>query len=158
MPPVAKPVPDGYHSIAPYLSIDGASDAIAFYAWAFGAEEIYRLAMPGGKIGHAEMRIGDSRIMLADEFQDMPEAVAKSPRTVGATTVTLTFYLPDVDAGFRRAIEAGAKVLRPIENQFYGDRCGTLQDPFGHVWTLMTRIEDVEPEEMMKRMQAMFPV
>lgn len=152
-----KPVPDGYHSITPYLSIDGASDAIAFYAKAFGAEEIYRLTMPEGKIGHAEIRIGNSRIMLADEFPDMPEAVAKSPRTVGATTSILSFYLPDVDAGFRRAIEAGAKELRPVENQFYGDRTGTLEDPFGHVWTLMTHFEDVEPEEMKKRMQAMFP-
>ena len=150
-----KPVPDGYHSVTPYLSIRGAADAIAFYKKAFGAEEIYRMDMPGGKVGHAELQIGDSRIMLADEFPDKPEAVAKSPQSLGGTTAGLNLYLEDVDARFKQAVDAGAKIKRPVEDQFYGDRSGTVEDPFGHVWTLSTHVEDVSPEEMKKRMAAM---
>lgn len=151
----AKPIPDGYHSITPYLSIKGASDAIAFYKRAFGAEEIYRLAMPDGRVGHAELQIGDSRVMLADEMPEMPDAVARSPRSLQGTSFGLCLYLKDVDAAFERAVDAGATVKRPVTNQFYGDRNGTVEDPFGHVWTLSTHVEDVAPDEMMKRMAAM---
>jgi PhnB protein len=151
----AKPVPDGYHNVTPYLSIRGASDAIAFYKKAFGAEEIYRMPMPEGKVGHAEIQIGDSRIMLADEFPDMPDAVAKSPATLGGTTFSLNVYIPDVDARFQRAVDAGATIKRPVKDQFYGDRSGILEDPFGFVWILSTHVEDLTPEEMQERMEAM---
>lgn len=150
-----NPVPDGYHSITPYLSIRGAANAIAFYKKAFGAIEIYRMDMPGGKVGHAEIQIGDSRIMLADEFPEMPDVLAKSPKTLGGTTFGLNIYLDNVDARFKLAVEAGALVKRPLQNQFYGDRSGTLEDPFGHIWTLATHVEDVSPEEMKKRLAAM---
>jgi PhnB protein len=150
-----KAVPDGYHSVTAYLSVRGAVEAIAFYKKAFGAVEIYRMEMPGGKLGHAELQIGDSRIMLADEFPDMPEAVARSPRSLGGTTFGMYLYLEDVDARFKRAVDAGATVKRPVTNQFYGDRSGTVEDPFGHVWTLSSHIEDVSSEEMKKRMAAM---
>ncbi|HET6147644.1 MAG TPA: VOC family protein [Polyangia bacterium] len=151
----AKPIPAGFHSLTPYISVKGAAEAIAFYRAALGAEELYRLDMPDGRVGHAELRIGDSRLMLADEMPDMPDAVARSPRTLGGTTFGLHVYLPDVDAAFRRAIEAGGAIKRPVEDQFYGDRSGTFADPFGHVWTLATRIEDVSPEEMRRRLDKM---
>jgi PhnB protein len=150
-----KSVPDGYHSVTPYLSIRGASDAIAFYKKAFGATELYRMNMPGGRVGHAELQLGDSRIMLADEFPDMPEVVAKSPKSLGGTSFGLNIYLENVDARFKQAVEAGAVVKRPVQNQFYGDRSGTVEDPFGHVWTLSTHIEDVSPDEMKKRLASM---
>jgi PhnB protein len=150
-----KSIPDGYHTVTPYLSLKGASDAIAFYKKAFGAEEIYRMEMPGNKVGHAEIQIGDSRLMLADEMPEMPDAVALSPRTLKGTTFGLNVYVSDVDARFKRAVDAGAKVKRPVTDQFYGDRSGTLEDPFGHIWTLSTHVEDVTPEEMKKRMAAM---
>jgi PhnB protein len=150
-----SPVPKGYHTITPYISIKGAAAAIAFYKKAFGAEEIYRMDMPGDKVGHAEIQIGDSRLMLADEFPDMPDAVAKSPKTLNGTTTGFNIYIPDVDARFKRAVDAGAKVKRPVQNQFYGDRSGTVEDPFGHIWTLSTHVEEVSPEEMKKRMAAM---
>jgi len=146
-----KAIPDGYHSVTPYLSITGAADALAFYKRAFGAEELYRLDMPGGKIGHAEIQIGDSRIMLADE-NDMPDAVAKSPPALGGTSIGILLYGENVDARFKRAVDAGAKVVRPVSDQFYGDRSGTVADPFGHVWTFSTHIEDVSPEQMRERM------
>ena len=152
---MAKPIPDGYHSITPYLSVKGAADAIAFYQRAFGAKEIFRMDMPGGKVGHAELQIGDSRLMLADEMPEMADAVARSPLSVGNTTVGLQIYVADVDAEFRRAIDAGGTIKRPVTTQFYGDRSGTLQDPFGHIWTLSTHVEDVSPEEMRKRMESM---
>ena len=148
----AKPIPDGYHSVTPYLSITGAADAIAFYKRAFGAEEIYRLEMAGGLIGHAEIQIGDSRIMLADDMPTMPDAIARSPEVLRGTTFGLCIYVKDVDAGFQQAVAAGAIIKRSITNQFYGDRSGTLQDPFGHVWTLSTHVEDVSPDEMKRRM------
>lgn len=150
-----KPVPDGYHSVTPYICIRGASAAIAFYKKAFGAEEIFRMDMPDDKVGHAEIRIGDSRIMLADEFPGMPDAVTASPENLGGTTFGFNVYLPDVDARFQKAVDAGAKIRRPVQDQFYGDRSGIVEDPFGHIWTLSTHIEDVSPEEMKERMAAM---
>jgi PhnB protein len=150
-----KAIPEGYHSLTSYLSIKGAADAIAFYKKAFGAEELVRMPMPDGRVGHAELQIGDSRVMLADEMPEMPGVVAKSPRTLGGTTVGMVIYVADVDAQFKRAVEAGATVKRPLTDQFYGDRSGTLEDPFGHVWTLSTHVEDVSPEEMKKRMAAL---
>lgn len=147
-----KSIPDGYHSVTPYLSIKGAAIAVEFYKRAFGAEEIFRLDMPDGKVGHAEIQIGDSRVMLADEMPEMPDAVAKSPQSLQGTTVGMHIYVTDVDARFQRAVDGGAIVKRPVQNQFYGDRSGTLLDPFGHLWTLATHVEDVSPDEMTKRM------
>ena len=154
MPKPVKSVPDGYHAVTPYLSVKGASEAIAFYKKAFGAEEIYRLSMADGRVGHAELQIGDSRLMLADESTETAEAVTKSPRTLGGATSGFHLYVSDVDARFQRAIEAGAKVRRPLANQFYGDRSGTVEDPFGQVWTLSTHIEDVSPDEIKRRIAA----
>ncbi len=150
-----KAVPAGYHTITPYFSVQGGAAAIEFYKKAFGAEEIYRMDMPDGRLGHAELQIGDSRLMLADEMPEMPDAVARSPKTLGGTTFGFNIYLEDVDSRFERAVAAGAKVLRPLANQFYGDRSGTVEDPFGHVWTLASRVEDVSPEEMKRRMANM---
>jgi PhnB protein len=149
---MAKPIPDGYPRVAPYLSIDGAAAAIDFYTTVLGAKE--RMTMPGpeGKVGHAELSIGDSLIMLADEFPDMG---ARSPRSVGGSPVTIHVYVEDVDATFERAIEAGATALRPVENKFYGDRGGEFEDPFGHRWSIATHVEDVSPEEMQQRMGQM---
>jgi PhnB protein len=151
----AKAVPEGYHTLTAYISVKDGAAAIAFYKQAFGAEEIYRMDMPGGKLGHAELQIGDSRLMLADEMPDMPDAVARSPQSLGGTTFGFNVYVEDVDARFKRAVDAGAKVKRPVQDQFYGDRSGTVEDPFGHVWTLASHIEDVSPEEMKRRMAAM---
>jgi PhnB protein len=148
-----KTTPEGVHTLTPYISIKGASEALAFYKAALGAQELYRLDMPDGRVGHAELRIGDSRLMLADEMPDMADAVARSPRTLGGTTFGLHVYVPDVDAAFQRAIAAGGTVKRPVQDQFYGDRSGTFADPFGHVWTLATRIEEVSPEEMRRRIE-----
>ena len=150
-----KPVPEGYRTVTPYLSVQHALDAIAFYKKAFNAEELFRIDMPGGKIGHAELQIGDSRIMLADEFPDMPDAVTKSPRSLGGSSMGLNVYIDNVDARFKQAVDAGATVKRPVTDQFYGDRSGTLEDPFGHIWTLSTHVEDVSPDEMKKRIAAM---
>jgi len=148
-----KSTPEGVHTLTPYISVKGAAEALAFYRSALGAEELFRLDMPDGRVGHAELRIGDSRMMLADEMPDMADAVARSPRTLGGTTFGLHVYVPDVDAAFRRAINAGGVVKRPVQDQFYGDRSGTFADPFGHVWTLATHIEDVSPEEMRRRIE-----
>jgi len=150
-----NPIPAGYHSTTPYLSIKGAAAALAFYKQAFGAEEIYRLAIPDGRIGHAEIQIGDSRIMMADEMPEMADAVAKGPRSLGGTTFGLCFYVADVDARFQRAVAAGATVKRPVKDQFYGDRSGTVEDPFGHLWTLSTHIEDVSMDEIRRRAEAL---
>jgi PhnB protein len=155
MPNQVKPIPTGYHAVTPYISVKGASAAIDFYQKAFGAEEIYRLPMPDGRVGHAELQIGDSRLMLADEMPEMPDAIAQSPRTLGGTTSGFCIYVADVDVQFERAIAAGGKVKRPVTNQFYGDRSGTLEDPFGHVWTIATHVEDVSPDEIKKRMAAL---
>ena len=143
-----KPTPDGYHTLTPYLIVKGAAPALDFYAKALGATELYRLADPAGKVGHAEMKIGDSHFMLADEF---PQMGAVGPQAGSGHSVSFLVYVPDVDAAFARAIGAGAKEVRAVQDQFYGDRAGTLQDPFGHQWTLATHIEDVSPEEMQRR-------
>lgn len=147
-----KPIPDGYHTLTPYLIVKGAAEAIAFYKRAFGASELLRVLGPGGVLMHAEIKIGDSIIMLADEF---PQMDALSPKTIGGSPVGLMLYLPNVDEVFQRAIAAGAKELRPLQNQFYGDRSGTVEDPFGHKWTVATHVEDVTPEEIERRMAAM---
>ena len=143
-----KPIPDGYPQITPYLCTDPAAAAIEFYGQVFGAVERMRMPAPGGKIGHAELAIGDSLIMLADEF---PEMGQRSPRSVGGTPVTLSVYVDDVDGVFERAVNAGATPLRQPEDQFYGDRAGQFEDPFGHRWSVATHIEDVPPDEMARR-------
>ncbi|MBC8096848.1 MAG: VOC family protein [Akkermansiaceae bacterium] len=142
-------LPAGYRQITPYLIVAEAARALEFYRQAFGGTEIMRLDAPGGKVGHAEIQIGDSRIMLADEF---PEHGARSPHNIGGTPVSLMLYVEDVDAVVARAASLGAKVLKPIQDQFYGDRSGTLVDPFGHQWTIATHTEDVSPEEISRRM------
>lgn len=147
---MVKPIPQGHHSITPYLIIKGASQAIDFYKRAFGATEDMRMASPDGKVGHAELSVGDSKIMLADEH---PEMGHRSPQSIGGTGVSMMLYLEKVDEVFKRAIAAGAKELQPVKDQFYGDRSGTLQDPFGHVWTVATHVEDVPPDEMRRRAQ-----
>ncbi len=145
-----KPIPDGYHSVTPYLIIKGASSAIDFYKQAFGATELFRMDHEG-KVGHAEIKIGDSPIMLADES---PEMGYKSPTTLGGTPISIMIYVEDVDTIFKRAIAAGGEQQKPVQDQFYGDRSGTLKDPFGHVWHVATHKEDVSPDEMEKRMAA----
>lgn len=145
-----NPIPEGYHSVIPYLLVDDAAAAIDFYAQAFGGEEVMRMPMDG-RIGHAEIRIGDSHIMLADE---VPDRGYRGPKAVGGTPVSIMLYVPDVDQVFARATEAGATTERAVEDQFYGDRSGTLVDPFGHRWHIATHVEDVSPEEMQRRMQA----
>ena len=143
-----KPIPDGFCGATPYLICKGAAKAIEFYQRAFGATEICRMEGRGGTIGHAEIRIGEAILMLADEF---PEMGAQSPQTLGGSPVSIYIYVEDVDAFAHRAIEAGAKVLRPVADQFYGDRSVFLEDPFGHKWGFATHIEDVSPEEMKRR-------
>jgi PhnB protein len=146
-----KPIPEGYHSVTPYLIISGAADAIEFYKKAFGAAEIFRLQQPDGRIGHAELKIGDSHIMLADEH---PEMGIRSPKTIGGSPISIMLYVNDVDATATQAEAAGAKITRPVADQFYGDRIGGLEDPFGHIWYVATHIEDVSMEEMEKRAAA----
>ncbi len=147
-----KAIPDGYHSLTPYLSLRDAAKAIAFYEAALGAKELYRLPMPGGKVAHAEIQIGDSRIIVADE---MPEWGNKSAKTMGGSPMGLNIYTENVDALAERFVKAGGKVVRPLENQFYGDRSGHFEDPEGYRWTLAQHIEDVSPEEMQRRMDKM---
>jgi PhnB protein len=149
-----KPIPEGYHSVTPYLIIQGAAAAIDFYKKAFDAVEEVRMPGPDGKIGHAELKIGNSHVMLADES---PQACHVGPKSLGGTPVSLCLYVPDVDAVFDRAVAAGAEVQRPVADMFYGDRTGSVIDPFGHQWHIMTHKEDVSPEEMKKRMAAMKP-
>jgi PhnB protein len=146
-----KPIPDGYPRVIPYLSVEGASAAIDFYTKVFDAKERVRMPAPEGKVGHAELEIGDSVIMLADVFPGMSNP---SPKTLGGTPVSLMVYVENVDAVFDRAIKAGAKAAGPVENQFYGDRSGQFEDPFGHKWFVATHVEDVPPEEMEKRAAA----
>jgi PhnB protein len=143
-----QPIPAGYQEVTPYLSIRGAAQAIAFYKKAFGAKELMRMPGPEGKLGHAEIRIGASRVMLSDEYEPMQFL---GPQSRGGTTVHLHVYVKNVDAMAKRAVAAGAKLMRPVQDQFYGDRTGTLEDPFGHVWHLATHVEDVPPKEMKKR-------
>lgn len=148
---MAKPIPDDYPRVTPYLIVDDASAAIDFYRSVLGATEQVRMAAPDGRVGHAELAIGDSMIMLADEHPDMD---AGGPRTVGGTPVTLHVYVEDVDDTFERAVQAGAKALRPLEDRFYGDRSGQFEDPFGHRWNVASHVEDVPPEEMARRAKA----
>ena len=150
----AKPIPDRYQVVTPYLIVRGAAKAIDFYKQAFGAEEEMRMAGPDGRIGHAEIRVGGAVLMLADEAPGMGH---HSPTALGGTTVGILVYVPNVDEVFGRAVAAGAQVMRPLENQFYGDRSGTLIDPFGHKWTIATHVEDVPPEEMQRRLATMMP-
>jgi len=147
----AKAIPEGFHSVTPHLIIKGASEAIEFYKKAFGAEEIARMPGPGGSIMHAEIIIGDSHIMLNDEF---PSFGKLAPKSIGGTPVTLHLYVNDVDGMFDRAVKAGAKVTMPIADMFWGDRYGQIEDPFGHQWSLATHKEDVTPEECSKRAKA----
>jgi PhnB protein len=146
-----KPTPEGYHTATPYLIVQGAARAIDFYKRTFGAIDLLRMDGPEGKLIHAEIKIGDSPIMLADEF---PEFGFLSPKTLGGTPVSMLVYVPDVDAAFARALDGGATELRPVSDQYYGDRNGTLRDPFGHMWTIATHIEDVAPDELERRHQA----
>jgi PhnB protein len=148
---MVNPIPDEYPRVMPYLIVDGAVAAIDFYTSVFGATERMRMPGPNGRIGHAELQIGDSVIMLADEN---PEMAIHGPKTIGGTPVTLHVYVEDSDAAFERALNTGAKSLRPVENQFYGDRSGQFEDPFGHKWSVATHIEDVPPDEMEKRAAA----
>ena len=144
-----KPIPDGYGSVTPYLIVNGASKALDYYKMAFDAQEIMRMPGPDGKIMHAELQIGSSRIMLADES---PQMGHKSPQTLGGSGTGLMLYVTDVDDTFQRAVSGGGKIVQAVKNQFYGDRSGTLADPFGHQWTIATHVEDVAPEEMKRRM------
>ena len=148
-----KYIPEGYHTATPYLIVNGGARAIEFYKQAFGAAEVMRIGAPGGKVGHAEIKIGDSHIMLADEH---PEMDARSPQAIGGTPVGLMLYLQDCDSVVAKAVSLGAKMVKPVQDQFYGDRSGTILDPFGHKWTIATHQEDVSPEEMKKRAAAMF--
>ncbi len=143
-----EPIPQGYPRISPYLCVDSCSDAIEFYTNVFGARERMRMPAPDGKIGHAELELGDSVILLSDEY---PEMDVRSPRSLGGTPVFLNVYVEDVDAVFEKALQAGATALRQVEDQFYGDRSGQLEDPFGHRWSVATHIEDVPPDEMARR-------
>jgi PhnB protein len=145
---MVNPIPEGYRRVTPYLIVDGASDAIDFYTSVFGATERMRMGGPDGKVGHAELEIGDALVMLSDEY---PEMNAVSPKTVGGTPVTVMVYVEDVDATVARAVALGATVVRPIEDQFYGDRSGRFEDPWGHDWYVATHVEDVSPEEMERR-------
>lgn len=146
-----KPIPDGYPQVSPYLSIDGASEAIDFYTKVFGATERMRMPAPRGRIGHAELQIGGSLIMLADENEEIG---FRAPKALGGTPVTISVYVDDVDVVFKRALDEGATELRAVEDQFYGDRSGQFEDPFGHRWSVATHVEDVPPDEMEKRAAA----
>jgi PhnB protein len=145
----AKSVPEGYFTVTPYLIMKGAGEAIEFYKKAFGATEVMRFPMPDGSVGHGEIKIGNSHIMLADEFPDMGYL---GPKTLGGTSVSILLYVDDADALFQRAVKAGASVEQEVKDQFYGDRSGTLKDPFGHRWTIATHKEDMSVDEMQRRM------
>ena len=147
----AKPIPEGYHSVTPYLVVKDAAKAIEFYKQAFGAAEKNRMTQPDGRIGHAEIQIGDSRIMLADEF---PERNIVGPESLGNTPAMIHLYVEDVDAVAKQAVAAGAEEIRPVQDQFYGDRSGMFVDPFGHKWNISTHKEDVSAEEIRKRAAA----
>jgi len=143
-----RPIPDGYHAVTPYLIVEGAARALDFYKDVFGATEQMRMAGPAGRVAHAEIRIGDSVVMLAD---DVPDMGYRGPKGYGGSAVSLMVYVDDVDATFQRALAAGAIERRAVQNQFYGDRSGTLEDPFGHIWTVSTHVEDLTPEEISQR-------
>jgi len=146
------PIPKGYHAVTAYLSVQNAAQALDYYKRAFGAKELVRMPMPDGKVGHAEIQVGDSHVMLADE---MPNMGFLSPQSRGGTTVQLHLYVRDVDTTIEQAVAAGGKLTRPIEDKFYGDRAGTIEDPYGHVWYIATHKEDVPPKEMKRRMDEM---
>jgi PhnB protein len=146
-----KPIPDNYPRVIPYLTIAGAGDAIDFYVTVLGAKERGRMPAPGGNVGHAELEIGDSMIMLADEF---PEMGGKSPKSIGGSPVTVMVYVEDVDSVFEKALDNGASAISKVEDQFYGDRSGTFEDPWGHKWHVASHVEDVPPDEMEKRAAA----
>jgi PhnB protein len=146
-----KPIPEGYHTVTPYLAVEDAAHAIEYYTRAFGAKEVGRMDGPEGKIAHAELQIGDSRIMLSDPF---PQASTRSPKQLGGTSASVFMYVQDVDAVVRQAVDAGATVTMEVADQFWGDRFGTITDPFGHVWSIATHVEDVSPEEMADRAKA----
>jgi PhnB protein len=148
-----KPIPDGYHSVTPYLCVKGAAEAIEFYKKAFGAEEVLRMPSPDGRIAHAEVRIGNSIVMMADEFPEMGPG-ARSPKTAGFPTGGVMLYTENCDALTERAVKAGATVTMPLQDMFWGDRYGQVEDPFGHRWSIATHKEDVSPEEMGRRQQA----
>lgn len=143
-----KPIPDGYHSLQPYLAVDDAAKAIEWYTRALGAKELFRMDGPGGTIGHAELQIGDSVFMLSDPF---PQASTKPPKELGGTTSSVMLYVEDVDATVKQAVDAGATVTMEVGDQFWGDRFGSIADPFGHSWSIATHIEDVPPDEMERR-------
>jgi PhnB protein len=145
---MVKPIPDGYHTVTPYLIVNAAADAIAFYKRALGAAEVMRMDDPSGKIHHAEISIGGSRIMLADEH---PEIQALSPKTIGGSPVSIHLYVDNVDTAVERAVAAGAKLIRPVADQFYGDRVGGIEDPFGYRWFIATHKEDLTMEEIRRR-------
>lgn len=149
-----SPVPKGYHTVIPYLVISGADRAIEFYKKAFGATEVVRMPGPDGKIAHAELQIGDSRIMLGEES---PQMGYRSATTIGASPISLYVYLPDCDSVVKQAVAQGAELKKPVEDQFYGDRNGTIHDPFGHIWTIATHVEDVSEAEMEQRMKKLRP-
>jgi PhnB protein len=151
MPEKVNPIPDGYHSVTPYLIVNDGARALEFYKQAFGATELFRMEGPEGQIGHAEIKIGDSHVMLADEH---PKMGARSPQSIGGSPVSLMLYVEDVDATVAQAVEAGAKLTRSVANQFYGDRTGGVTDPFGHAWYVATHVEDVPHEELQKRAAA----
>jgi PhnB protein len=146
-----NPIPEGYHTVTPYLAVDDAAEAIEYYKKAFGAQERVRMNTPDGKIGHAELEIGDSLVMLSDPS---PQASTKPPRELGGTSASVFMYVEDVDAVVKQAVDAGATVEMEIANQFWGDRFGTVADPFGHLWSIATHVEDVPPEEMAERAKA----
>jgi PhnB protein len=146
-----KPIPEGYHTLSPYLAVEDANQAIDYYKKAFGAKERVRMEAPGGAIGHAELEIGDSVVMLSDPF---PQSSTRPPKELGGSSVSVFMYVEDVDAVVKRAVDSGATVLMEVEDQFWGDRFGTVQDPFGHSWSIATHVEDVPPEEMAERAKA----
>jgi PhnB protein len=146
-----KPIPDGYHTVSPYLAVGDAASAIDYYTRAFGAKEVVRMDAPGGTIGHAELMIGDSRIMLSDPF---PQSSTRPPKDLGGTSVSVFLYVEDADALVKQAADAGATITMDVEDQFWGDRFGVITDPFGHVWSIATHVEDVPPEEMAERAKA----
>jgi PhnB protein len=146
-----QPIPEGYHTATPYLAVDDAAEAIEYYTKAFGAKERVRMETPDGKIGHAEIDIGDSLVMLSDPF---PHASTRPPKELGGTSVSVFLYVEDVDAFVKRAVEAGATVTMEVADQFWGDRFGSVTDPFGHLWSIATHVEDVPPEEMAERAKA----
>jgi PhnB protein len=146
-----KPVPEGYHTVTPYLAVDDAAEAIEYYKRAFGAKERVRMDTPDGKIGHAELEIGDSLVMLSDPT---PQASTKPPKELGGTSASVFLYVEDVDAVVKQAVDAGATITMEVADQFWGDRFGTVSDPFGHLWAIATHVEDVPPEEMAERAKA----